>query len=487
MMSCPTCGKDVDPLRARNVGVRDGKVVGYCSRECAAAAESRPVAAPVVAAPVIAAKKERARSEPTVPAKRTPPTGVAAQNRRTPPGGIKSEQSLVDSGPVIEILHEPASGVVTSAADARASTGKASAAASTRAETDGAIQVAETGHVDDYVDVDEPPRSRAGWIALAILVVIAGSGFAALRLGYFDRWLHHQHAAKPTAGSAVAARVVEQPAPPKPEVVAAPAALDKARAVLTPLLAGEPSRIQRLAAAALSRTGDPAAQATLVRDLAAATQAGNELEQLEVAYALARAPKADPKWSAQLAAALNSPRRDVKAEAARRLALLGDQRAIPMLLQFLDIAQTKLSAAEQLAYLAEPHALKVLDQVRADPNATPDDRARAAIALGRANSVDVIADLEKLLTDARFNAFAAASLAHLHEPVARTVLVGQLEIPSLRVGAARALRELDPAIDAGPLLVPLVAAVDRGKDTEQVQAAEAILLLAGDVTWSKFE
>ncbi len=486
MMSCPTCGKDVDPLRARNVGVRDGKVVGYCSRECAAAAESRPVAAPV-AAPVIVAKKERARSEPTVPAKRTPPTGVAASTRRTPPGGIKSEQALVDSGPVIEILHEPASGVVTSAADARASSGRVSAAASTRAETDGAIQVAETGHLDDYVDVDDPPRSRAGWIALAILVVLAGGGFAALRLGYFDHWLHRSHAAKPTAGGAVAAHVVEQPAPAKPEVMAAPAALARARAVLAPLLAGEPSRIQRLAAAALARTGDASAQATLVRDLAAATQAGNDLEQLEDAYALARAPKADPKWSAQLAAALNSPRRDVKAEAARRLALLGDQRAIPMLLEFLDIAQTKLSAAEQLAYLREPHALKVLDQVRGDAHATPDDRARATIALGRANSVDVIADLQTLLADPRFNAFAAAALAHLHEPVARPVLVKQLEIPSLRVGAARALRELDPGLDPGPLLVPLIAAVDRGKDTEQVQAAEAILLLAGDPAWSKYE
>jgi HEAT repeat protein len=280
---------------------------------------------------------------------------------------------------------------------------------------------------------------------------------------------------------------VEPAPPPAPEPPARDTALARARAVLTPLLAGDPSRIQRLAAAALSRTGDAAAQATLVRDLAAATTAGNELEQLEIEYALARVPKPDPKWSAQLAAALNSQRRDVKAEAARRLALLGDARAVPMLLQFLDISQTKLSAAEQLAYLAEPHGLKALEQIHADAAATPDDRARAAIALGRAAAVDVAEDLKKLLTDSRFNAFAAAALAHLHDPAAHAVLVGQLDIPSLRVNAARALRELDPSLDPSPLLGPLVSALDRGKDTEQVQAAEAILLLTGDADWAKHE
>ena len=36
MMPCPICGKPVDPLRAPAVSVRDGKVVPYCSKECAA-------------------------------------------------------------------------------------------------------------------------------------------------------------------------------------------------------------------------------------------------------------------------------------------------------------------------------------------------------------------------------------------------------------------------------------------------------------------
>ncbi len=46
MSACPTCGKPVDPLRAPAVSVRDGKVVGFCSKECADAGQSRRVAAP---------------------------------------------------------------------------------------------------------------------------------------------------------------------------------------------------------------------------------------------------------------------------------------------------------------------------------------------------------------------------------------------------------------------------------------------------------
>ena len=73
--SCPTCGKAVDTLRAPAVSVRDGRVVAYCSKECAAAAESRPVAAPVIAAAAAAAEQK--------PVKR-PPTPVPVAMRRTP-------------------------------------------------------------------------------------------------------------------------------------------------------------------------------------------------------------------------------------------------------------------------------------------------------------------------------------------------------------------------------------------------------------------
>jgi len=129
----------------------------------------------------------------------------------------------------------------------------------------------------------------------------------------------------------------------------------------------------------------------------------------------------------------------------------------------------------------------VLDEVRADDKAVPDEKNRATIALGHAGRTDVAPALRELLADRRQNAFAAIALANLHDEAARPVLVEQLTIPSLRVQAARALRRLAPDADQMALVPALVAALDSNKDTEQVQIAEAILLLAGPPTWSERE
>jgi HEAT repeat protein len=158
-----------------------------------------------------------------------------------------------------------------------------------------------------------------------------------------------------------------------------------------------------------------------------------------------------------------------------------------VLAEYLEVSQLRVGAAEHLAYLAEPRALKLLAALRADAKTTVDDRARAVIALGVAGRVEVTPDLRALLPDPRFNQFAAAALAALHDPAARPVLVEHLAIPSLRTDAARALRRLEPDLDAAPLLPPLVSALASTKDTEAVQAAEAILLLAGPPAWSQFE
>lgn len=87
MTTCPVCSKPVDPIRARFVAVRDGKVVPYCSPECRDSQSSKPTKQPAALAGI-----------PT-----SAPRSIAD----------------LDSGPVIEIIHEPASGVVTSAKDER--------------------------------------------------------------------------------------------------------------------------------------------------------------------------------------------------------------------------------------------------------------------------------------------------------------------------------------------------------------------------------
>jgi HEAT repeat protein len=440
MSACPTCGKPVDALRAPAVGVRDGKVVGFCSKECAAAGESRPVVVPDPDKLQPTKTIKRPRTEPPHPPPKTPPKGVPVTG------------SVVDSGPVIEIIRER------------------SKPARVR-EDDSAIQIADTGSIDDYV----APEGKKTWLVVLIAIAVLGGGAAAAYfLGVFG------HDAK------------SQPAPqPKPVVVPPPAdaavpqvtpssAVDQARGVLKTNLASDSPRVRRVAASALARTGDAEAINALYAMLRKET---SDIAKLEIAYAIARG--GDKRGGDTLVAALTAPRRDVRLEAARRLALLGDKRATPVLTEYLDVSQLRLGAAEQLAFLADPAGLKALDAVRVDPKANHDEQVRATIALAHAGRADVVPDLEKLLPDA----FAAAALAELHDQnkQVRELLVQQLARPTRRADAARALRRLDPGLDPRPLLPPLLATLASAKDTEQVEAAEAILLLAGPTTWTDHE
>jgi len=469
MTSCPVCGKPVDPLRAPAVGVRDGKVVSYCSREHALEAESRPVVNP--------AAKARAASEPAFRIPEADQKKQAEKKKRTPAAGVAQPSSTYDSGPVIEIIHEPASGVVTSAPDPRDS---ANDIRIPRSNTSGAIQIADTGHLDDYVSQDdEPIHRRKGWIVVAILVVLGGGALAAYELGYLDALFKHDSQA---ATPATPAKEVYVDAGTPDAAPTAASRIDQARSVLQHAMTSDSPRVQRVAASALARTGDAAALQALARQLAVET---SDLAKLEMFYALARGN--DKRGKDGLVAALAAGRRDVKLEAARRLALLGDKRAIDTLAQYLEVSQLKLGAAEQLAFLAEPRGIKALEAIRADAAATADDKARAAIALGYAGKADIAPALHALLSDARFNAFAAASLANLHDPAAKPVLIKQLDVSALRVLAARSLRRLSPDLDTAPLVAPLVTALGSAKDTEQVQAAEALLLLVGPAAWSERE
>ncbi|MDB4958908.1 MAG: lyase domain protein repeat-containing protein [Myxococcales bacterium] len=473
MSPCPICQKPVDPLRSRAARVRDGKVIAYCSQECASVSDTKPTQK--VEMPAAAAKPADAKAA----AKQTPAKGVPA-SKRTPATGIPTGTGSLESGPVIEIVHEPASGVVTSAADTRTGSTKASVR-SGRAETDGAIQIAETGMTDDYIGFDdEPRRGRGLLIFLVLLLLVAGAGAAAYYMGFLDDMLGRK--SKAVVVTPPPTPTIVEVAPPDAAVDSPSVTVDHAREALRTQLRSNAPRVQRVAAAALSRTGDPEAISVLA---AALTKETSDVPRIELAYALARA--GDKRGSDGLVGFLGAARRDVRAEAARRLALLGDPRAVPVLVEYLDVSQLRLGAAEQLAYLAEPRAIAELDKVLKDPKSSQDDQARAAIALGLAGRKDVAPALHKLLEDARFNAFAAGALAVLHDRSAHPLLVKQLEIPSLRVNAARSLRKLDADLDASALLRPLVAALATEKDTGQVQVAEAILLLAGPIAWSAHE
>jgi len=396
---------------------------------------------------------EKLQPTKTIKRPRTEPPGPPP--KATPPRGVPRSTVDLESGPIIEIIHEKSK-------PAR------------KRDDDSAIQIADTGTLDDYV---APDRGGKGWLVVVLLVVLAGGGVAA---AYFMGLFGSEASSQP------APRENKVVAPP-PVIDAAPkvtpaAAVEQAKAVLRKNLESDSPRIQRVAAIALARTGDADAIGQLTAMLGKET---SDIAKLEIAYAMARG--GDTHGTDVLVEQLHATRRDVRLEAARRLALLGDKRAAPVLTEYLDVSQLRLGAAEQLAYLADPAALKALDAVRADPKARHDEQARATIALGIAGRKDVIPALEALLAEKGNDAFAAAALAELHDAKARPVLEQLLARPSRRAEAARALRRLDPQLDPGPLLPPLLVTLASAKDTEQVEAAHAILLLAGPLTWTERE
>jgi HEAT repeat protein len=385
---------------------------------------------------------------------------------------------------VIEIVHEPASGVVTSAPDARDT--RSSETRIPRSQTSGAIQIADTGRLDDYVSADDEPHGRKGWIAVAILIVLAGGAFAAYELGYLDALLKRDSQAATTTPAPEPVKVIAIDA--APPAATPDQAVERARGVLAAMMATSSPRIVRHAAAALARTGDREAMAALTTALAHETKEPAKTSvttKIELLYDLARA--GDKHSIEGLVAELLDQNRDQRIDAGTRLRQLGDKRALDGLAQYLEYPQFHIGVAKQLAMAGDPRGIKVFKSVRADPKASTDDKAIAAIALGYAEDRDVAPDLYKLLDDSHFNADAAAALAKLHDPMAKKTLVKQLEVSSLRVQAARSLRLLDPTPDPA-LFPPLFAELSVAQDTDvHVGAAETLLLLAGPATWSKYE
>jgi HEAT repeat protein len=471
---------------------------------------------------------------------------------------------MLESGPVIEIVREPASGVVTPvradpseprakhpdeipmaafwSADkeksgATRTAGSGSGPVQRAADDTPASRVAERSHArapSEPGDVaDELSRKSRVPLVVVVLLALGAGGFlvyqyllksnvsAATRPSPPEAASGAPGTASPgaahvrgpdTATVAVAVAVaVAAPVPPAaPAPIDREAAVAQARGVLTQALTATSLRVQHLAAAALARTEDPVARDVLAAQLglpvghpaagaggaagggagrAAGAASGpiepSDIAKLDLAYALARS--GDRRGTELLAGALRSVRGEVRDESARLLALLGDPRGVPHLLDLLAIPQRRLGAAESLAHLTEPHAIKVLHQLCDDPKTSADDRIRAAIALGIAGQAGVGPALHDMLGNAHFNAFAAAALAEQKDAAARPVLEQQLASSVLRVRAARALRRLDPGGDPAPVLPGLLAVLRTGRDTDQVQAAEAILLLAGPPGWSAYE
>lgn len=561
MSACPICGKPVDALRARNVKVRGIQVVAYCSPECLAqAADSVPVSAPKQVAPdsgpvieiryepasgvVTSAKDERTPTP--IPAKVEPtPEKTKKEKKAEKAEAKKADDKKVDAKaddkkadergrkdsnpkPVFRIIEEaggtprsvtPPKGapVMSEAkvspakiADAGAALepGKRRLTRETLKRDHSNVDQSEDWLDDEPADVPairagtdiepEPPKgnSKRALMILVLLAIIGAGVVVAVKLlggnsnaavkqgtGAIGSGATPGSSVAPGVGSAKSARVV---GPAEIDETRSPVA--RATEVLQHWLAAKDStpRVQRLAAAALSRTGDKPA----IERLALALQK-DQLEDAgrhEVAYALARVK--DKRGLDAMTAALAAPRRDDKLFVGRLLVQLGDTRAINALTPYLELPQHTLGAAEWLARINEPRAIKALEQIRADDKASPDAKARAAVALTFAGKAGFIDELRAQLADPRTNTFAAEALAFKREDAARPVLVKLLDVTSLRVGAARSLRMLAPERTYGAEVKQLLAALDNPsnqKDTEQISIAEALLLLAGPPAWAEHQ
>ena len=512
MSACPICQKPVDALRSRFVSVRGVHVVAFCSAECLAkanaAAETRSPSAPAA----------QPQAVPIVPAAPVVPTGVAA------PGAPKLKAADLDSGPVIEIVREPPSGVVTSAPDPRDAAAAESDAIRKRApkatseidprdvlgeeddddddDDDGANTAGgmtrrrrdsfSVKQAEDWLD-DEPAEpvrpattppigaeeersgGRGFFIALLVLALLGGGGYALYKYVYLPRTVAQTKPPDPPKPPTVDAAIAQQEPLAK-------TALERATKLLETYMGSKESlRLQRSAAIALSRTGNAAAK----ERLAVALDKDNldPPGKLEVAFALARA--GDKRGFDLLVKLLASGKRDDQLAGAQRLAWLGDERAKDVLAGFLTVQQNRLGAAKELGRFKDERAVKVLEEIRA--GGSPDDKLDATIALVVAGKRGLARELHPMLENKHFNMDAAEALAGLGDAAARPVLATQLERTGIKVRAARALRRLDPTFDMTPYLTKLVAMLDDpalAKDTEQIPIAEAILLLAGEPSWA---
>jgi HEAT repeat protein len=238
-----------------------------------------------------------------------------------------------------------------------------------------------------------------------------------------------------------------------------------------------------MAAGPLGRTGDPAAVGALQK---AVKQEKIAAARIKVAYALARA--GDKAGRDALAVALTLPDRSDKLDAATHLARLGDARGKPLLQSLLGVGQHKLRAAEELARFQDPEALKLLEQIRIDEKSSIDERATATIALYRAGNTKLVDDVKQLLEEKSWRVPASYALAEVaKDPAVKAELV---ELATRGIGvkvrAAYALKKL-LGEDTEELVPALLQALASQKDQEQIYAAEAILILAGDAQWSEYE
>lgn len=504
--TCPTCGKAIDPLRAPVVRIVGGKILGYCSTECsdrrpaAQAAAAATAAASVVVTEVMTAAAA-AQAAPAVdpsadPARPSKPRGKGARATEAAEAARRAKAETAAAASVaaaaLDGARTPAATRAPAPADDARPVAPTPGPGAARQADPAAVRARATGDsarltdlaaappdarpAPDVRDPDDfpfarPRRSRTGRI-LALVAAVVAAGAALVILAPY---------VSPTRPSPVDAKPAPPPVPPPPAPPPRPLGAElyaRARTILTAEIGANSDRVKRVAAMALARTGDTAAITALAQALDLETSA---IARVEVAYALARA--GDARGRAALIAGLASPRRDVRADAARALLVLGDRAGAPFMTELMGLEQNRLGAAEILARVGDAKAIAILRATLADPKTSRENHMRAAVALGLAGQADIAGELRAQLADSSWSIGAAQALAAVGDPAAGPVLTTQLEIPSLRVAAAIGLRRLERKLTSPTDPAAWIDRIGRGleadKDTDQVSAAEAALILFG--------
>ena len=453
--TCPACGNQLDPMHAPVARIRGGKVVSFCSPECAAAAPGEQL-------------------------ERRPRAAIPALPRQGP-------DALAAA--LAPIASEPAP------RPARRSTPPPAPMPMPMAEPMPARQVRRLNRMDasrDYLDAESddaprraPRRGRGLVLALCALVLAAGvallvsevmplAGVGDSELGEAESPVRDEGAAESASAAARRAPMTASARAAGPVTPAAPgdgtSRLATAQAELRALMESGSPRVRRLAAQALARSKDPAALDLLKR---MAREEPSQLGRIQIAYALARAGEGAAREALRIQ--LGSERRDVRLDAARSLVQLGDDTGRKALRAMLSVEQHKVGAAGLLARLGDDEGFKALRAEAGEKRATPEARMRVQVALGRAGDESVKGALHKILSDRRYNVGAADALAALGDEAAAPALTAQLRLSSMRVQAALWLRRLKKDVDQEPLVV----ALESGDEMSRVSAAEALLILSG--------
>jgi len=136
----PICGKDVDTLRARAVGIYGGVTYYFCSQACKGKFVDPRAGTPAAAAPPPRETGERRRVEPEV-ATEAPPVQYAHSRVRRVTGDVGTPVVQIDLSPHKKIAPR---------------------------------EVPPDAASDELLD--EPARSSRGWMWIAIVMLIIAGG-----------------------------------------------------------------------------------------------------------------------------------------------------------------------------------------------------------------------------------------------------------------------------------------------------------------------